>query len=466
MIPSAARLAEWTSDLSFEDIPPEVVTAAKLHLLDAVGTGLAALGVGEVSAVLETGLEFGGRPEATALGLVDRVPAAVAALVNGTLMHALDFDDTHDRALVHSSAVVAPTVLACGEATQAKGRDLLAAAVAAFEISARIGLAAPGRFHVRGFHATSICGVFAAAAAAAKLRALSAEEATSALGIAGSQAAGLMEFLADGSQTKPLHAGWAAHSGIIAASLASHGASGPATVLEGRFGLLRSHLEEGGFDESELVADLGDRWETLRIAFKPYPVCHLSHTCLDSLAGLVAEEGLEAADVREVLCRVGGEVAVEVVLEPRKRKLRPANPYEAKFSLPYCVAALLLRGNLGVANFSEDAIGDEEVLDLARRVRYERVQFAGGNEFSGGVVVETNGGRRLERSMLFAQGGSENPMAAEEVAHKFRLNAALALPDESVERLLELVRGLENCEASDLSPLLAQARVGDRISTL
>jgi 2-methylcitrate dehydratase PrpD len=462
---SAERLAEWSTTLSFEEIPPEVVEAAKLHLLDALGTGLAALGVREVPAVLETGLELGGRPQATALGLTKRVPAAVAALVNGTLMHALDFDDTHDRALVHSSAVVTPTVLACGEATEAKGRDVLAAAVAAFEISARSGLAAPGRFHARGFHATSICGVFAAAAAAAKLRSLSPAQATSALGIAGSQAAGLMEFLADGSQTKPFHAGWAAHSGIIAASLAAHGASGPASVLEGRFGLLRSHLEEGAFDEGELVAGLGDQWETLHIAFKPYPVCHLSHTCLDSLAGLVAEEGLEAVDIREVLCRVGGEIAVEVVLEPRERKLRPANPYEAKFSLPYCLAALLVRGNLGVANFTEDAICDEGVLALARRVRYERVQFAGGNEFSGEVLVEMNDGRRLERRMLFARGGSDNPMAAADIEHKFRLNAALGLRDDSVERLLEIVRGLESCETSELSPLLAQARAGDRVSS-
>jgi 2-methylcitrate dehydratase PrpD len=455
--PGAARqLASWSAALAFDHLPTRVADAAKLHLLDTVGTALAALGLGELHAVQDVGRELGGRPEATALGLDERVPAAVAALVNGTLAHALDYDDTHELALVHASAVIAPTVLACGEAAGSSGEEVVAAAVAGYEVSSRVALAGAGQFQVRGFHPTSVCGVFGAAAAAGALRRLDAERTAHALGIAGSLSSGLMEFLADGSQTKPLHAGWAAHAGVVAAALAARGATGPATVLEGRFGLLRTHL--GRFDAHALVDDLGTRWETLSLVFKPYPACHCAHTCLDALAGLVAEAGLGRDDVDEVVCRVPGPLAVEVVLEPAERKARPATPYEAKFSLPYCLAALLVRGELGVESFTEQAIGDREVLELAERVRYEVAPFPKGNDLSGGVAVITRDGRRLERAVLHPRGGRGNPMDPGALEAKFRANAALALPGEDVDRLLEAVECLERRPAADMGRLLAGAR--------
>jgi 2-methylcitrate dehydratase PrpD len=187
---AAEKLAVWSAGLDFEQIPGPVVEAAKLHILDAVGTGLAALALDELPAPRAVALEMGGEPEATALGLPQRVGAGPAALANGSMMHALDFDDTHEVALVHSSAVVAATVLAVGEATGASGRDLIAAAVGGYEISSRIGLANPGEMHLRGFHPTSVCGVFAAAAATARLRGLSPEQTANALGIAGRRSPG------------------------------------------------------------------------------------------------------------------------------------------------------------------------------------------------------------------------------------------------------------------------------------
>jgi 2-methylcitrate dehydratase PrpD len=360
-------------------------------------------------------------------------------------MHALDFDDTHEVTLIHSSVVVAATVLAVGEATGAAGAEVLAAAIGGYEISARVGLAAPGELHLKGFHPTSVCGVFAAAAAAARLRGLSAGQTANALGIAGSQASGLMEYLADGSQTKPLHAGWAAHAGIIAAALAAHGASGPASVLEGRFGLLASHL--GEFDEAALTAELGSRWETRLIAFKAYPCCHLSHAVLDA----VRESGLRPEGVEEIVAEVAGEVAIGLVLEPAERKLRPATPYEAKFSLPYCVAALLVRGELGLDAFTEEAIADERVLELAARVSYELVDFgAGGSDVSGGVRARA-GGRGYEARVLRPRGTPSNPMSEEEVRAKFLRNAALALPGAEAERLLGVLGELERHTARSVA---------------
>lgn len=450
---AAERLAAWSAGLRFEQIPAEVAAAAKLHLLDAVGTGLAALALEEMAAARAVALELGGPPEASALGLERRVGAGAAALANGSLMHALDFDDTHEAAIVHSSVVVAAAALAMGEAREAGGEELIAAAVGGYEISARIGLAAPGRLHVRGFHPTSVCGVFAAAAVAALLRGLSAEQTANALGIAGSQASGLMEYLADGSQTKPLHAGWAAHAGIVAAALAAHGASGPGSVLEGRFGLLASHA--GEFDAAALTADLGERWETPAIAFKLYPTCHAGHAVLNA----VEDSGLAAVapeEVEEVTARVAGEVAIGLVLEPAERKLAPATPYEAKFSLPYCIGALLARGSLGVDAFSPEAIADPRALGLAARVSYEVAEFEGGNEFSGGVRARA-GGRVYEATVPRPRGGPANPVAAAEVHAKFLRNAGLALGEGGAERLLATLAELERHDAAEVAALLAGA---------
>jgi 2-methylcitrate dehydratase PrpD len=448
---AAERLAEWSSALKLDEIPAEVVASAKLHLLDAVGTGLAALAFGQMEAARTVALEMGGEEEATALGLPRRIGAGAAALANGATMHALDFDDTHEVTLVHSSVVVGAAVLAVGEATGASGSEVLAAAIGGYEISSRVGLAAPGELHLKGFHPTSVCGVFAAAAGAARLRGLTVEQTTNALGIAGSQASGLMEYLADGSQTKPLHAGWAAHAGVTAAALAAHGATGPASVLEGRFGLLASHL--GEFDEAALTAELGSRWETPLIAFKAYPCCHLSHAVLDA----VRESGLGPDGVEEIVAEVAGEVAIGLVLEPADRKLRPATPYEAKFSLPYCIAALLVRGELGLDSFTEEAIADQRVLELAAKVTYEVVDFgAGGSEISGGVRARA-GGREYEARVLRPRGTPSNPMSAEEVRAKFLRNASLALPDAEAERLLALLAALEEHSASEVLGALQPA---------
>lgn len=450
---AAERLAEWSSGLELADVPAEVAAAAKLHLLDAFGTGLAGLAFGQIEAARAVALEMGGEPEATAIGLPRKVGAGAAALANGATMHALDFDDTHELTLIHSSVVVGATVLAVGEAVGASGAEVLTAAIAGYEISSRIGLAAPGALHLKGFHPTSVCGVFAAAAAAARLRGLSAERTTNALGIAGSQASGLMEYLADGSQTKPLHAGWAAHAGINAAALAAHGATGPASVLEGRFGLLASHLDE--FDKAALTAALGSRWETTLIAFKAYPVCHLSHSTLDA----VRESGLGPDGVEKIVAEVAGDVAVGLVLEPAARKLRPATPYEAKFSLPYSIAALLVRGELGLDSFTEEAIADERVLDLAAKVSYEVVDFgAGGGDLSGGVWARA-GGEEFAARVLTPRGTPSNPLTEEDVHRKFLANATLALPAAEAGRLLSILSCLEGHSAADVGAAL------DRVSS-
>ncbi|MFQ5915533.1 MAG: MmgE/PrpD family protein, partial [Nitrospinota bacterium] len=287
------RLAAFAAGTTLQEIPLEVRGKAKLHILDALGIGLAAAELDFARAVAGMVREWGGKEEGTVLRYGDRLPAPHAALANGSFIHGLDFDDTHSASITHGSACVVPAALAAAEAAGADGRSLLAAAVVGYEVTARVGGAAPGGFHARGFHATPLCGAFGAAAAGGRLLGLAPPALADALGIVGSQAAGLQEFLDDGSSVKRLHPGWAAHAGLAAAELAGRGFSGARRVLEGRFGLYAAHVEGGRFSEEALVGELGRRWETLAISFKPYPCCHFNHAAMDAARAIARERALE-----------------------------------------------------------------------------------------------------------------------------------------------------------------------------
>ena len=424
MSSAARRLAEFVVGLSFEALPADTVAAAKLHALDTIGCGLAAHALGESSFVLHAAAEVASGGPASVIGASGGLPAGEAALVNGTLCHLLDFDDTHPDSVMHVSAAVTPAALAAAETFGASGRELVCALVAGNETSARLGMAAGGRFHARGFHPTGVCGVFGATAAGARARGLDADQLAHAFGIAGSMASGLLEFLGDGAKTKPLHPGWAAHAGLTAVRLAVHGATGPATVLEGPRGFYASYLHGEDVDLEGQLGDLGTRYETPRIAFKPYPACHYVHAPLDSLAALIAREQLTAADVDSITA-ISDATGVALVGDPLADKQRPRTAYDAKFSLPFCLASLLVNGSVDVTTFTPEAIGDPAVLELAARVDCERREYAPAPDaFPGGVRVRTRDGRVLEAELRHQRGGSELPDAhlrgAREVAPQRR----------------------------------------------
>jgi 2-methylcitrate dehydratase PrpD len=438
---AAARLARWGVGLELGDVPGDVAEAAGHHILDTLGCGLAALGMGEGLAGARVAAGNGGRPEATALGTGERVPAAAAALANGMLCHALDFDDTHEGSVSHISTVVVPAAIAVAERTGASGVELLAAVLAGNEAVARIGMAAPGAFHARGFHPTSVCGVFGATLAAARLMGLDEERATRALGLAGSLASGVFEYLSDGSPTKPLHAGWAAQAGVQAAALAEAGAGGPATILEGRFGLYATHAQ-GSADIGAQLADLGERWETPRIAFKVYPACHFSHAAVDAVVQAAGDAPVDA--IEEIVVRIppGG---VPIVLEPAEAKRTPVTAYDAKFSLPWCVAARLVDGRLEARSFDDDHVGDPDVLGLAARVRHEPWPDAEPpSPFAGAAAVRRRDGTVSEAVVGAPRGTPENPLTAAEVLEKYTANARLALDAGAADRLAEAVLGLRD----------------------
>jgi 2-methylcitrate dehydratase PrpD len=450
---AANRLAEFTTSLAFEGIPDEVVEAAKLHLLDTLGCGLAAHALGIALEGRTTMAELGGEPQASVIGLDGFLPAANAAFANAMLCHGLDFDDTHSDSVSHVSVVVCSAAIAAGEARGATGRELLAAIVGGNEVVTRIGMAASGAFHRRGFHPTAICGIFGGTTAAARLLGLDAAATTSALGIAGSFAGGLFAYLDVGTATKPMHPAWAAHGALIASRLSSLGAEGPPTVIEGRFGLYHAFVgaQRDEIDIDGQLADLGERWETPRIAYKPYPACHFIHGSLGATAGLC--EGVDPEDVEDVVVTVP-EAGVALVLEPAESKVAPRSAYEAKFSLQYSTAAMLVHGQVGVRSYMGEAIADPRVLELARKVRYETKDYATyPAAFPGGVRIRLRDGTALEADLPYQRGGPENPMTPDEVRAKFRENAGLALGGAALEALEEGVLGLE--EQDDLRSLFS-----------
>src|SRR5882724_2444630 len=455
MRPAAAILAEWAARLGPEDIPATVRENAALRVLDTLGCALAGAREDHVPALLAL-LERSGEGPCTVVGSVLTSGPAPAALANGAMAHGLDFDDTHADSVCHASAVLVPTVLALAESEHLTGQATLTALVAGYETMIRIGMAAPGRFHARGWHATAACGPFGAAVAAGKSLGLDANRLAAALGIAASMASGVMEFLEDGSWIKRLHLGWAAQSGIQAAALAQDGFTGPATALEGRLGFYRAALGEIP-DIAKQLKNLGDEWETVRSSFKLYPCCHLNHAYLDAVTSLKRTEGLKSEQVEEVECLVpAGEIPI--VCEPAAAKLRPRSPYDAKFSLAFCVAAALAGDRVGIGAFTEESIREPAALALAARVRYTVDPSSPyPRTFPGWVKVRLTDGRVLEAREESQRGGPDRPIARDEVIAKFRDNAARLMPQARVAALEGAVLGMDR--ARDLGPLLALCRL-------
>jgi 2-methylcitrate dehydratase PrpD len=443
MATAAQRFAQFALELELDAVPDEVVEAAKLHVLDVIGCGLAAHGLGIAGEGRTTMSELGGEAEAAVIGLDARLPAANAAFANAMLCHGLDFDDTHSDSVSHVSTVVVPAAAALAEARGASGRELLTAIIAGNETVTRIGMATPGAFHKRGFHPTAICGIFGATAAAARLGELGAAGAASALGIAGSMASGLFAYLDDATATKPIHPAWAAHGALLATRLAAHGAEGPPGVLEGRFGVFHAFVDTR-IDLEPQLADLGSRWETRRISYKAFPACHFIHGSLGATETL--HEGLDPNEIEDVVVTVP-EAGVSLVLEPAKSKVAPRSDYEGKFSLQFSTAAMLLHGRVGLTTYTPEVLTDARVLELARKVRYETKQYASyPGAFPGGVRIRLRDGRKLEADFPHQLGAPENPMSAEQVREKFRENARLA--GGSFDALEEAVLALE--ERDDL----------------
>ena len=442
-------------------MPERVVGSAVDLVLDTLGNALAAVHDDFGRAVLTVARELGGPAESLLIGHGTRVGAANAVLANATLAHGLDFDDTREDAIVHTSCVAVTTALAAGEAHGADGRAVLEAVIAAVEVMCRVGLAVPGALHARHFHPTAIAASFAAAAAAGKLAGLSEDELVRAFGICGSQASGIIEYLADGSWTKRLHPGWNGHAGVIATQLARAGFTGPETVFEGAHGLYRAFA--GGHDGARLetlLDTLGRAWEIRELTLKPYPCGSIAQPYMDCAARLRAQHGVRADEITAIRCRTSAG-PVPRLWEPLAAKHAPRNGYAAKFSLPYLLASILVRGRAGLAEFTDAAVGDAEVLNVAKLVRYEldpTIDYP--RQFVGDVEVELADGRTVRERQDRPRGGPDAPLSRADLEAKFHGNAALALPAARSDRIIQTVYDLP--AGRPLDELLASLSVEEK----
>ena len=457
LLTPSERLCMFAHELKYSDIPPQVVHRAKLLILDILGIALAACSTeinkplramanaitGTVSHNRNKSYELG---SCSAIGEKARVPAANAALLNGALGHSLDFDDTHAKSIIHTAAPVVPAAFAGAEEYRKTGQDLIRACVTGFESEIRIGLAAPGKFHARGFHMTAIAGTFGAAIAYALQSGLNAQRMNWALGICGSMAAGLFEYLENGSPVKALHPGWAAHGGICSTILAGNNFSGPPTIFEGRYGLLKSHLGEKEFEVEALTQDLGNTWETLSIGFKPYPCGHVIHAFLDAGLRLKVREKIHPAKIKSIICHAA-KGAIDLVLDPIETKRKPRNEYDAKFSLPYCLASILVRGKCGVDEFEKYAIEESRVIEMAGKVSFRQDDSQDFPKFFPGVVeIQLEDGKIYLEEEKHQRGCPQNPFTDEDVYAKFKDNALRSLSPKEADKLMAMVMALEYLE--------------------
>jgi 2-methylcitrate dehydratase PrpD len=447
----AQRLASLAVDVRRDGLAADLRDDVARRVLDVLGNSLAAADQPAAVAVTTVVSAWGGAAQATAIGSTSRLPAPAAALVNGTLAHSLDFDDTHLPSVLHPSSSVIPASLAVAEASSASGPALLDAAGVGIEVTVRLGMGGYDKelgnsvFFDRGQHATSICGAIGSAVAAAMLMGLDEKGIADAIGIAASMGAGLLEANRTGGTVKRMHCGWAAHSGVVAAELARNGLTGPPTVIEGRFGFLHAFCGDQA-DVDAVVDRLGEHWELPGIFFKPYPCNHFTHAGIDAALQLRGR-GVRPDDIAEI--ELGTPTPVlRTIAEPPEAKARPESGYHAAFSGPYTVAAALLGGGgLGVGHedFTDEAARDEERLALAAKVRCvpdSRCDDIFPNQFPAVVRATLHDGTRHEVRIDVNRGGPGNPLSAEELALKFRINASHRLSEETATRVSEAAYGL------------------------
>lgn len=438
----AEAVAEFAVALRPADIPEPVYERARHLILDAVGLAFASTSYPFAALARDALVGLGGAGQHPVLGLPDRLSPRDAAVLNGVLIHGMDFDDTHIPAITHVTSAALPAALSAAVNAGADTRALLVGYVLGIEVSARVGLGGAGGFHDVGFHPTGVAGAFGASVAAGKLAGLDAEGLLSAQGIVGSMASGLMEFLQTGAWTKRLHPGWAAMSGLTAAGFARVGWVGPPAVYEGRFGLYQTHLAGRETEPAAVAATLGHTWELLRTAVKPYPICHFIHAFADAVLQLRAAHQLTPADIAEIRCAIH-PVPSKVVCEPAEAKWEPRDEYDAKFSLPFVVAAALVRGQFGLAELAEDVLVDRSILELARRVRVsEDPDSAFPAAYSGAVEIELTDGRVLRRREQVNRGHEDRPLSNAEIVAKFDQTVGLAASPETAARVKRAVLDL------------------------
>jgi 2-methylcitrate dehydratase PrpD len=450
-------LAQFVHALRYEDIPATVRERAKDLMLDAIGIAFASTKFEFADKAL-AGLRFFGDGQRAVIGMRARLTLRDAAVMNGVLIHGLDYDDTHLEGVVHASASCFSCALGMAAELNASGRNLITAYIAGLEAIARIGMVAKGGLHLNGLHPTGTIAAFASALIAGKLMGLDAEQLVMAQGNAlSTSASSSRQYSREGAWTKRLHPGWGAAAGITAAAMARGGFVGPRQVYEGEYSLYRTHTGTR-YDECDLslaTQGLGVVWESARVAIKPIPACHLVHACSDAAVTLTGANAINNADVKSIRALVPAQ-AVPIVCEPAAQRRRPVSSYAAQFSIYHAVAASLLRRKFGLAEMEPEVYNDPEILALGDKVTYEiDPESEYPKYFSGEVVITMNDGRELRHREHINRGAADRPIMREDVVTKYFDNAGMAIPSARAAQVRDTVFNTGQFTAQALESVLA-----------
>lgn len=454
--PIVEVLAEFVCELKHDDIPKTVRTRALHHMLDAAGIALASTRYEFAHKTLAGLQAVGGQGSVPVLGMPATLPLRDAAIMNGFLCHGLDYDDTHVAAIVHPTASVFPAVLSAAAHVGATGEELVTAFVAGVETAARVGMVAKSQFHQVGFHPTGMVGIFGCVLAVGKLMGLNKKQLMSAQGIAVSMASGSMEFLEDGAWNKRIHPGLAAGSAITAAAIAKEGFQGITDPYTGRFGLYNAYLGCGprtnDIDLSLATAGLGETWELLATAIKPFPTCHFSHGAIDAALALRDDVG-DPAEIKSIIARLP-EGVHKTICEPEANKKRPQNDYDAKFSTHFLVAASLIRGRLTLDELEPDVLRDPDILALADKLGYENDPDSPfPDAYSGELIITMKDGRELRHREHINRGAADRPLSNEEIIAKFDDNAIMAVNTQTAAKQRAALLTLDSADVDAAATL-------------
>ncbi len=462
LLPDATRdLARFGAALRYEDIPAEAVARIKLSLLDSLGCCLYGATLPWTRKVAELADAEQAKPVATLIGLGRKTSPALAALVNGTSGHAFELDDIHKESIVHAGSIATPVALNLAEAKGGKvsGRDLLTAMVAGYEIGHRVGNAATMSLFFRGFHPQGTSGAFVAAATAARMLNLDATQFQHALGMAGSQAGGLMAAQ-EGAMVKRFHSGRAAQSGVYAAQLASRGFTGILDALEAPYGgYLATYSDKPNPSRltDGLNEGLGKTWETLNVGYKPHASVTSIHSALDALSELMQEHKLKAADIAKVETGLSPMTHVHCAWEYKAQGVTAA-----QMNLYYGMAVIALDGAAFTEQFRETRLADPQILDFITRITAhvdpEIEKMGAPFRHASRVAITTRDGKRHQKLALHRRGSPENPLAPEEVIHKFRNVVAPCMDKPAAEKIIAMVDRFETlADIGEFMPQLGAA---------
>jgi 2-methylcitrate dehydratase PrpD len=458
VLDAAEKIAEHVAGAAYTGLPDAAVKAAKKVIIDLLGVTVAGSSSPESLQALGLVRSWGGHGESRVLVHGDRVPAPNAGLVNGVMGRARDFDDVHEAAVLHPSVSVVPAALAAAELRGGvTGREFITAVVLGVDLTCRLGMAPKTGPNVSGMSTTWQCGAFGSAAAACRVLGLDADETLNALGIAYSQASGNQQSIVEGATIVRVQQGLTTKAGITSALLAMRGVTGPKEALEGRFGYYPVY-HRGEYDRGALLGGLGERYEIVNTSIKPYPCCKWTHQAIQAALIIVDEDGVNPEAVEAVEVRLNRQ-AYNLVCEPMQLKRRPRGVVDAQFSVPFTVAAAIVRGHVSLDTFTEEGIRDPDILEMAQRVKATvdpGIEGRYGRGIAPEIVeVTTTDGETHVRLVEHVKGSPLAPMSLDEVREKFRgctAYSAKPMHRENAEAFLEAAAGLE--KLGDVSTLI------------